>query len=171
MSSKDKNLSSYSNLAADAAKGFCFGIVTSRWNTEITGALKEGAVSTLLKHGAEEKNIHQLEVPGSFELPMGAKILMGKQKMDAVICIGCVIKGETSHNEYINQAVANGITQLSLLSGVPVIFGVLTPNSLEQARDRAGGKHGNKGVEAAVTAIEMAMLPKKGPSTQKIGFS
>ena len=112
-----------------------------------------------------------MQVPGSFELTAGAKMIADEHKVDAVICLGCVIKGETSHNEYINYAVANGLTNLSMVYGRPFVFGVLTPDTEEQALDRAGGKHGNKGVEAAVTAIRMAAIKKglKG-SKPKIGF-
>jgi 6,7-dimethyl-8-ribityllumazine synthase len=112
-----------------------------------------------------------VQVPGAFELTAAARILAGRETLDAVICLGCVIKGETKHNEYINQAVANGLTNLSLATGVPVIYGVLTPDTEQQALDRAGGKHGNKGVEAAVTAIRMAEIKKSySKSAQRIGF-
>lgn len=152
-----------------SAEEFSFGIVVSEWNAEITHALYEGCYDTLLQHGAVAENIHTMQVPGSFELPVGAKIMLTHHKVDAVICIGCVIKGETKHDEYINNAVANGLVNLGIATGKPVIFGVLTPNSEEQAKDRAGGKHGNKGVEAAATAIRMANLKKKiGP--KRIGF-
>ena len=114
----------------------------------------------MIKHGAQNENIHTLQVPGSFELPVAAKLLAASRKLDAIICLGAVIKGETQHDEYINHAVATGLTALSVTSGIPCIFGVLTPNTQEQAVDRAGGKHGNKGVEAAVTAIRMAALRK-----------
>ncbi|MEM1120782.1 MAG: 6,7-dimethyl-8-ribityllumazine synthase, partial [Bacteroidota bacterium] len=109
--------------------------------------------------------------PGAFELPGGAAMLAGKHKLDAVICLGCVIKGETSHNEYINQSVGMGLTNLSIASGKPFIFGLLTPNNEQQALERAGGKHGNKGVEAAVTAIRMAALKQDlGEAKKRIGF-
>jgi 6,7-dimethyl-8-ribityllumazine synthase len=147
------------------------GIVVSRWNEDITGALLNGARETLLKAGVAEKHIEIMHVPGSYELPFGARQLMKADKKDAIICIGCIIQGETKHDEYIAQAVSNGIMQLGLMSGIPVIFGVLTTNTLEQAKDRAGGQHGNKGVEAAGTALQMAQLrsgTKEGRS--KIGF-
>jgi 6,7-dimethyl-8-ribityllumazine synthase len=124
-----------------------------------------------MKHGAKEAQIHTMQVPGAFELPAGARMLNGQHKIDAVICLGCVIKGETSHNEYINHAVANGLVNLSLATGKPFIFGVLTPNDEQQALDRAGGQYGNKGVEAAVTAIRMAALRNPSPEGKKtIGF-
>jgi 6,7-dimethyl-8-ribityllumazine synthase len=124
-----------------------------------------------VKHGADTKNIHSIWVPGTFELPVGAKMLAQTQKLDAVICLGCVIKGETSHNEYINLSVANALQQMSIVSGKPFIFGVLTPNDMQQALDRAGGIHGNKGDEAAVTAIKMAALRKSlAEPEKKIGF-
>lgn len=142
------------------ASEFSFGVVVSDWNHKITHALYQGCLDTLLQHGAKEDLIKTVQVPGSFELPAAAKLLLGSGKYDAIICLGCVIKGETSHNEYINQAVASGLTNLSVLSSVPCIFGVLTPDNEEQALDRAGGKYGNKGVEAAATAIRMASLKK-----------
>jgi 6,7-dimethyl-8-ribityllumazine synthase len=171
MASALKNLSEYNEQNVPDASGMRFGIVVAEWNAHITHALYEGCRETLLKHGALPENIHTIQVPGSFELPAGARIIAGKQNPDAVICLGCVIKGETSHNEYINQAVANGLVNLSLASGRPFIFGLLTPNDAQQALDRAGGKHGNKGVEAAVTAIRMAALKKEVvDGKRKIGF-
>ena len=170
MSSKDQNLSSNKKSAFDIA-GKKVGIITSKWNTEITDSLEKACVKTLKDHGLKEDNLYLLKVPGSFELPFGAKFLMGKSKLDAVICLGCVIKGETQHDEYINRAVASGIMNLSLMSGKPVIFGVLTPNTKEQAEDRAGGKYGNKGDEAAMTAIEMMCLSQNPElHDNKIGF-
>lgn len=171
MSSLINNLSSVVSENLPSAEGFKIGIVRAEWNTKITSALKDGCVSLLLEKGAQEKDIEIVDVPGSFELPMGAKILLASDSYDAIICLGCVIKGETKHDEYISQSVASSIAQLGILSGVPVIFGVLTPNSMEQAEDRSGGKHGNKGVEAAATAIKMAALKKSKKSQKKsIGF-
>jgi 6,7-dimethyl-8-ribityllumazine synthase len=158
MSSKDKNLSTYDEQNMPSAKSLSFGIVVADWNAEITHALYEGCLSTLLKHGTLEKNIHTAQVPGTFELAAAAQMLEHAYKLDAVICIGCVIKGETSHNEYINHSVAQALQQLSLEHKKAFIFGVLTPNDQQQALDRAGGKYGNKGVEAAQTAIRMAAL-------------
>lgn len=171
MASALKNLSDYDEQNIPAADEMSFGIVVAEWNAAITHALYEGCYDTLIKHGAKAENIHTMQVPGSFELPAGARILTGKHSPDAVICLGCVIRGETAHNEYINHAVANGLVNLSIATGRPYIFGVLTPNDEQQALDRAGGKHGNKGVEAAVTAIRMAAL-KRGDKEgkRKIGF-
>jgi len=135
-------------------------IVVSGWNNEITESLFQGAFQTLLKHGCNEKNIFRYDVPGSFELISGAKYAAEKKKPDAVICIGCIIHGQTPHFEYISSAVANGIMQLNLNYNIPFIFGVLTTNNIEQAKERSGGKHGNKGVEAAVAAIRMVTLKK-----------
>ena len=134
------------------------GIVVAEWNIAITGALRDGAIKTLKKNGVPEKNIVITYVPGSFELTLGAQLLCGNKKIDAVIALGCVIQGETRHFDFICDAVANGITNLNIKYNKPVIFGVLTPNTLKQAQDRAGGKHGNKGDEAAVTALKMLAL-------------
>lgn len=166
-----KNLSHYDDQNIPSAESMQFGIVVADWNAHITHTLYEGCYDTLLKHGAKPENIRTVQVPGSFELPAGARILNSQHNPDAVICLGCVIKGETSHNEYINQAVANGLMQLSLATGKPFIFGLLTTNDEQQALDRAGGKHGNKGVEAAVTAIRMAALKtEQSGGKKKIGF-
>ncbi|MCB0704573.1 MAG: 6,7-dimethyl-8-ribityllumazine synthase [Saprospiraceae bacterium] len=171
MASALKNLSEYDDTNIPEAADMKFGIVVSEWNKEITHALYQGCIDTLLKHGAKEENIQQSQVPGSFELPAAARWMANAKDVDAVICLGCVIKGETSHNEYINNTVAAALMNLSLAMNKPFIFGVITPNTLQQAQDRAGGKHGNKGVEAAVTAIRMVHTktelekPKK-----KIGF-
>ncbi len=170
MASALKNLSVYDESTVPAAEEMRFGIVLAEWNAHITHALYDGCYNTLLRHGAKEENIHTIQVPGSFELPAGARLLAARHKLDAVICLGCVIKGETSHNEYINHAVAIGLTNLSIASGQPFIFGVLTPNDETQALERAGGKHGNKGVEAAITAIRMAALKKEMTSKPRIGF-
>ncbi len=171
MASALKNLSEYNEQNIPSAEGLLFGIVVSEWNTKITHALYEACYETLAKHGAREENIHVIQVPGSFELPAGARMLADRLKVDAVICLGCVIKGETSHNEYINYAVANSLANLGMMYGRPFVFGVLTPDNEQQALDRAGGKHGNKGVEAAITAIRMADLRKNlGETKPKIGF-
>ncbi|MEL6970642.1 MAG: 6,7-dimethyl-8-ribityllumazine synthase [Bacteroidota bacterium] len=173
MASALKNLSQYDENNMPDAKDLIFGIVVADWNEKITHALYEGCYETLLKHGVQADNIHTIQVPGSFELTVGARMLAGRHNCDAVICLGCVIKGETSHNEYINQAVAQGLTNLSLTSGRPFVFGLLTPNDEQQALDRAGGKHGNKGVEAAVTGLRMAALRQelKQAGKQRIGFN
>ena len=141
-----------------SAKGMRFALVVSEWNDEITYALRDGAIDTLVKYGAKEKNIAVHYVPGSFELTAGAKWLADTKKYDAVICLGCVIQGETRHFDFICNAVAIGLTDLNTTYTIPFIFGVLTPENMAQAKARAGGKHGNKGVEAAVTAIKMVAL-------------
>ncbi|HOY19988.1 MAG TPA: 6,7-dimethyl-8-ribityllumazine synthase, partial [Haliscomenobacter sp.] len=172
MASALKNLSQYDETTLPSAADLRFGIVVADWNAQITHALYQGCLDTLLKHGAKEENIHMIQVPGSFELPAGARLLAGAHKLDAIIAIGCVIKGETNHNEYINNSVALGLTNLGVATNIPCIFGVLTPNDEQQALDRAGGKHGNKGIEAGVTAIRMAALKQalqKGEKG-KIGF-
>jgi len=171
MASAKKNLSTYNKKNMPSAKGISFGIVVSEWNASVTHALYEGCYNTLLKHGAKEDQIYTIQVPGSFELPVGAKMLLSRHNLNAVICIGCVIQGETKHNDYINNAVATGLTTLGVVSGKPVIFGVLTPNTEEQALERAGGKYGNKGVEAAATAIRMAAIGQDLKQAKKsIGF-
>ena len=171
MASALKNLSTYDETNIPDAAEMSFGIVVADWNRDITHALYEACVETLTKHGVKEENLKIAQVPGAFELPSGARILVGREKLDAVICLGCVIKGETQHDEYINNAVATGLMNLSITTGRPFIFGLLTPNTHEQALDRAGGKHGNKGVEAAVTALRMAALRKEKPEGKKsIGF-
>ncbi len=137
-----------------------FALIVSEWNDEITFALRDGALKTLTKYGAKEKNISVHYVPGSFELTAGAKWLADSKKFDAVICLGCVIQGETRHFDFICNAVAKGVTDLNITYNIPFIFGVLTPENMQQAKARAGGKHGNKGVEAAVTAIKMVALKK-----------
>ncbi len=158
MSSALKNLSEFSTNNLPNITGKRFAIVVSEWNTDVTHALYNGAYETLLKYGAAEKNIVSVQVPGSFELSLGAQKMAEKSEIDAVICLGCVIQGETRHFDFICQAVADGITNVSLKYNKPVIFGVLTPNTQEQAMDRAGGKHGNKGDEAAITAIKMLAI-------------
>lgn len=152
------NLSSYNPEIVPDARRMRFGIVVSDWNREITWELLNGAVKTLQKHGTTDKNIHIKHVPGSFELTLGAQLIAENDDVDAVICLGCVIQGETPHFTYICQGVTQGITQLNLEYNMPFIFGVLTVDSQEQARERAGGIHGNKGDEAAITAIRMAAL-------------
>ena len=157
MSTQLKNLSDFSHTTVPNGADYKFGIIVAEWNAEITGALYNGALQTLLSNGVLEENIVSLPVPGSFELTSGAGILLSKRSdIDAVICLGCVIQGDTKHFDFICDAVAQGVTNVSIKYSKPVIFGVLTTNNLEQAQDRAGGKHGNKGDEAAITAIKMA---------------
>ncbi|MPR34900.1 6,7-dimethyl-8-ribityllumazine synthase [Salmonirosea aquatica] len=158
MSSTDKNLSEFSTNDLPDISGRTFAIVVAEWNHEVTEKLFDGAYQTLVDYGAKPENIIRANVPGSYELSFGAQVFARKQNVDAVIALGCVIQGETKHNDYINHAVAQGLTQVSLECHKPVVFGVLTPNTQEQALDRAGGKHGNKGDEAAMTAIKMLKL-------------
>ena len=134
-----------------------FGIVVSNWNKNITENLFNGAFDTLLKYGAKENNIKKLEVPGSFELVYGCKKMQNKN-LDVIIAIGCVIKGETDHYDYICSSVSNGITQLNIINDTPIVFCVLTDHNIEQSISRSGGKHGNKGVESAITAIKIASI-------------
>ncbi len=158
MATQLKGLSDFSHVEVPSARAFRFGIVVSQWNAKITGSLYQGAYDLLIKQGASADNILTIQVPGSFELTSGADLLLASGKLDAVICLGCVIQGETRHFDFICNAVANGITNVSLKYTKPVVFGVLTTDNLNQALDRAGGKHGNKGEEAAVTAIIMSQL-------------
>lgn len=161
MTTKKTNLSDYNPDMIPSGKDFRIGIVVSKWNTTITNSLLEGAYSTLRSHDVAENNITVEYVPGSFELPAGAKFLLKYGDYDAIICLGCVIQGETRHFDFICEAVANAIAQLSVEENRPVIFGLLTTNDMQQAIDRSGGKHGNKGVEAAATALSMAALRHK----------
>jgi 6,7-dimethyl-8-ribityllumazine synthase len=171
MASSLKNLSTYDDKTLPMADDFTFGIIVAEWNAAITHALYAGCLDTLMAHGAKEENIHVMQVPGSFELVPGAKIMAAQHNPEAVICLGCVIKGETQHDEYIAHAVAQGLTNLNILGGRSFVFGVITTNNEAQAHDRSGGKHGNKGVEAAITAIRMVGL-KRGDKGEKkkIGF-
>ena len=156
-----KNLSEYNADFIPSASGMNFGIVVSDWNNEITWELLDGAVETLKKFKAKEENIIIKHVPGSFELTLGAQALAEYTEVEAVICLGCVIQGETPHFNYVCQGVTQGITQLNIDYNIPFIFGVLTTLNQEQAKDRAGGKYGNKGDEAAVTAIKMVALMRE----------
>ncbi len=142
------------------AKGLKFGIVVSRFNSFISERLLEGAVDALVRHGASDSDIHVARVPGAFEIPLAAKKLAGSQKYDAVICLGAVIRGSTPHFDYVASEVSKGVASVSLDSGVPISFGVLTTDTIEQAVERAGTKAGNKGFESAVTAIETVNLLK-----------
>jgi 6,7-dimethyl-8-ribityllumazine synthase len=154
------NLSDYDPSRVPDAGNMRFGIVVSDWNSEITWKLLDGAVNTLIKHGCSSENILVKHVPGSFELTIGAQFVAEYDDVDAVICLGCVIQGETPHYIYICQGVTQGITQLNLEYNIPFIFGVLTTNDKQQALDRSGGKYGNKGDESAITAIKMAALQR-----------
>ena len=155
MASTIKNLSTFNGQNVPDITSKRFGIVVSEWNDEITHALMSGALETLLKYGATKENIIIRSVPGSFELTLGAQTLAQEQNIDAILCLGCVIQGETPHFDFICNAVAHGITTLNLKFHKPVVFGVLTTRTLQQAIDRSGGKHGNKGDEAAMTGIKM----------------
>ena len=151
------NLSAYNSDAVPDGTTFTVHLVVSQWNETITYALQEGVVKTLLKHKVQESNIKVWNVPGSFELIYGAKKAQSYNP-DAVIVIGSVIQGQTKHFDFVCEAVSQGIKDLNVHSEVPVIFCVLTDNTLEQAQDRSGGKHGNKGVEAAVAALQIIAL-------------
>ena len=153
-----KNLSEYELSAVPSASDMKFGIVVAEWNYGITSALARGAVDTLKRHGASDENILLKHVPGSFELTMGAQFLAEYTKVDAIIVLGCVIQGETRHFDFICEGVAQGITNLNIKYNKPFIFGLLTTDNQQQAIDRAGGRLGNKGDEAAVTAIKMIAL-------------
>ncbi len=171
MSSKDNTIHQINIPDEVDMSLFKIGIITSSWNNEITRSLHTGAINILKSYGIINENITEIWVPGSFELPVAAKMLLSQQNSDAVICLGCVIKGETKHDEYISQSVAQGIMNLSIVSGKPITFGVLTTDNVEQSQDRAGGKYGNKGEEAAVTALQMILINQqlKTPA-KKIGY-
>lgn len=158
MATENKNLSQYDPKSLPNIGKYRFGIITSEWNSEVTDNLRKGAVETLVDCGASLENIVQWRVPGSFELINGAKRMLDTHKVDAVIVIGCVIQGETKHFDFVCQGVTNGIAHLNAVQSVPVIFCVLTDNTMEQSLARSGGKHGNKGVEAAISAIKMCKL-------------
>ena len=159
MATKNTNLSSFNMEDVPNAKGFSFGIVVSEWNSNITNNLYKGAFDALVECGVNKDDITKYDVPGSYELVFGAKIA-SKKNPDAIICLGSVIQGETKHFDFVCNAVAMGIKDLNISLDFPVIFGVLTDDTMEQAVNRSGGKHGNKGVESAITAIKMADLNK-----------
>ena len=158
MASALQNLSDYDTEKVPNGHGRAFGIAVAEWNKHITFELLKGCIDTLKLHGVEDADIHVTYVPGTFELPFAGKQLAQKHHLAAVICSGCVIKGETDHDVYINTSVANALQNLNIQFDIPFLFGVLTPNNEQQALDRAGGKHGNKGVEAAVTALKMTAI-------------
>ncbi|MFV0305137.1 MAG: 6,7-dimethyl-8-ribityllumazine synthase [Moheibacter sp.] len=155
MATENKNLSTYDKTKLPNAEAFRFGIVVSQWNSHITHNLEKGAIKTLLDLGAKKENIAQFQVPGSFELIYGASQLCKSENYDAIIVIGSVIRGETAHFDYVCQGVTQGVKDLNIQYNTPVIFCVLTDDNEQQSLDRSGGKHGNKGVEAAVTAVWM----------------
>ena len=152
-----QNLSTFNKNDIGDCSHLKIGIVYSNWNSDITDNLYDGAFSTLIELGVDKENIRSFKVPGSFELVYGAN-KMSNKNVDAIICLGCVIRGETSHFDYICNSVSNGIMNLNIKLDIPVIFGVLTDNTKEQSLDRSGGRLGNKGIEAAVTAVQMALL-------------
>lgn len=149
------NLSEYDFNSVPNAEEMKFGIVVSEWNFNITGALLQGALDTLKRHGVKEENILVKTVPGSFELTFGANQLIECTDIDAVIALGCVVRGDTPHFDYVCMGATQGLTELNAMGDVPVIFGLITTNNMEQAEDRAGGKLGNKGDECAISAIKM----------------
>lgn len=155
MASSLKNLSDHSAVPLRDMGSYRFGIVVADWHAELTEALLQGARETLLAHGALPVHLDVRRVPGSFELTLGAQWLAKRPEIDAVVCLGIVIRGDTKHDDYINHAVAQGLTQVSLKYDKPVAFGLVTTNDEQQARDRCGGRHGNKGTEAAAAVIRM----------------
>ncbi|HEX8268823.1 MAG TPA: 6,7-dimethyl-8-ribityllumazine synthase [Flavobacterium sp.] len=158
MATANKNLSNYDKNTIPNAKQFRFGIVVSEWNDHITDGLYSGAEAALIDCGATSENIIRWNVPGSFELIYGASRMIATQDVDVVITIGCVIKGETMHFEFVCEGVTQGIKDLNVMGDVPIIFCLLTDNNEQQSIDRSGGIHGNKGTEAAIAAIKMAFL-------------
>ena len=161
MATQGKDLSSYDPNTVPNAHGLRIGIIVSEWNIEITQGLLDGAFQTLEVNGIDPNNVHVQWVPGSYELALGAQTLIEQHQLDAAICLGSVIQGETRHFEFVCNATAQGIMDVGLKTGKPVIFGVLTDDTMEQARARSGGKHGNKGVECAIAAIKMAVLTQR----------
>ncbi|MGM5630161.1 6,7-dimethyl-8-ribityllumazine synthase [Apibacter raozihei] len=155
------NLSAYDKKILPNAETFRFGIVVSDWNSEVTHNMHKGALETLLDLGAREKNVETIFVPGAVELVYGASQLCKKNNYDAIIVIGCVIRGETAHFDYVCSSVTQGVTHLNTHTDTPVVFCVLTDDHLQQSLDRSGGKLGNKGIEAAVVAVRMADLKSK----------
>lgn len=161
MATSQKNLSNYNRRDLPDAGRMRIGIVVSNWNSEITDNLLNGARSTLLDAGLLDTNILVHRVPGSFELPIAAQWMLESKEVDGAIVLGSVIQGETRHFDFVCQAVANAVQDVNLKTGKPIIFGLLTDDNIQQARDRSGGKHGNKGVECAVAAIQMVALQKE----------
>lgn len=157
---KKTNLSDYDPSAVPDGKEYKIGVIAAEWNPEVTNAMLQGAVDTLREHSVAEENITVKRVPGTFELTSAADMMLHYNNLDAVICIGCVIQGETRHFEFICQAVSQGITNVAIKHEKPVIFSVLTTDNMEQALARAGGKHGNKGVEGAIAALKMIAYRK-----------
>jgi len=158
MATINKNLSDYHLEDLPSASNMKFGIVVSEWNSKITNNLFKGTYQALVDCHCPSSNIIKINVPGSFELALGAQFLLESTEVDAIICLGSVIQGETKHFDFVCQATAQGIKDVALKYNKPVIFGVLTDNTLQQSIDRSGGKHGNKGIEAAISAIKMVEL-------------
>ncbi len=156
--SKRTNLAESALPELPSMAGYRFCIISTAWNREITEKLEVAAIKTLVRHQVKKNDLEVIIVPGSFELVFAAKRVIKRSRPDAVICLGCVIKGDTPHDIYISQAVSQGIMQLNILRNTPVIFGLLTTLDQQQALERAGGKEGNKGTEAAITAMHMALL-------------
>ena len=161
MASNLKNLSAYNPEELPNGSNMRFGIIVSEYYSEITDKLLEGCLETFSKQGVLQKNIKVEYAPGTYELPSACQLLHKSGKFDAIIAFGCVIKGETDHDKYINQSVANTLQALSIKYKKPFLFGVLTPNTHQQALDRSGGKHGNKGVEVATAALKMVSLKER----------
>lgn len=166
------DLSAYDAQALPDAKLYRVAVVKAAWNAEITDGLKKGALEVLQQAGVTPENIIEVTVPGSFELALGAAMVLRDGTLDGAICLGSVIRGETAHFDYVCSATAHGIQNVGLQTGKPVIFGVLTDDNIEQSRARSGGKLGNKGTEAAVTALQMIALNKQhdGSQRQRLGF-
>lgn len=162
MATAQHNLSAYDPTSVPSGAGRRFALVVSEWNREITDALLRGARETLLKHGVTEKDLKEVWVPGSFELAAGAQFLLEKGGLDGVICIGSIVRGETPHFDFVCQGTTQGIMEVGLKFSLPVIFGVLTDDTIEQARARSGGEHGNKGVDCAIAVLKMAVLKARG---------
>ncbi len=156
-----KNLSDFSHIEISSARTLRFAILKAQWHANITNALQKGAYESLKEHGALDEDIINISVPGSYELISAANMLLESEQVDAIICLGCVIQGETPHFDFICDAVANGLSNVSIKHNKPIIFGVLTTHTLQQAFDRSGGAHGNKGEEAAIAAIQMANLQRE----------
>jgi 6,7-dimethyl-8-ribityllumazine synthase len=161
MSTQHKNLSAYSPETLPAGEDIYIGVLFSEWNEKITHALRDACVETLKDHGVKGEGILLKSVPGSFELPLAARWMLEHTLVQGVICLGCVVQGETPHFDYVCKGVTEGIMTLNNEYHKPVIFGVLTTLTMEQALDRAGGKYGNKGVEAAITALKMIQLGRE----------
>lgn len=162
MSTADKHLSHYDPAGVPSGAGRRFALVVSEWNRTVTDALRLGASETLLRHGVAPSDIVERWVPGSFELAAGAQFLLERGGLHGIICLGSVVRGDTPHFDYVCQGTTQGIMAVGLKFSAPVIFGVLTDDTLQQALDRSGGKHGNKGVDCAVAALKMAELKAQG---------